>query len=65
CSSSCQFNTGGCKNLEANVCGNRVLETGEKCEVGTLNGRNCASLGFSGGTLGCTNSCQYNLSGCN
>ncbi len=65
CSSSCQFNTSGCKNLEANVCGNRVLETGEKCEVGTLNGRSCASLGFSGGTLGCTNSCQYNLSGCN
>ena len=62
--SNCKFNTNACTNIQPNVCGNKVLEKGEQCEVGTLNGYSCESLGFSGGTLGCSRTCQFNLSAC-
>ncbi|MBL8014487.1 MAG: hypothetical protein JNN05_11630 [Candidatus Omnitrophica bacterium] len=62
--SNCKFSTGSCTNIQANVCGNKILEKGEQCEVGTLNGYSCSKLGFSSGTLGCTSSCQFNLAGC-
>ena len=61
---NCQFNTSACTNIVPNVCGNKVLEKGEQCEVGTLNGYSCSTLGFSGGSLGCTSTCQFNLSAC-
>lgn len=64
CTSSCQFNTSACTQIQYNVCGNRILEKGEQCEAGTLNGYSCKKLGFSSGTLGCSGTCQFNLSGC-
>ena len=62
---NCKFNTSACINIQSNVCGNKVLEKGEQCEVGTLNGYTCSKLGFTSGNLGCTSSCQFNLSACN
>jgi lysophospholipase L1-like esterase len=46
------------------VCGNGVVESGENCEPGVALSDTCATLGFSGGTLACSGSCQYDTSGC-
>lgn len=61
---NCNFNVTQCTRIQDNVCGNKVLEKGEQCEVGTLNGYTCSKLGFTSGTLGCSNTCQFSLSGC-
>lgn len=45
-------------------CGNGVVESGEACEAGVPLGDTCESLGFSGGTLSCSATCQYDTSGC-
>jgi lysophospholipase L1-like esterase len=45
-------------------CGNGVVESGENCEAGVPLADSCVSLGFSGGTLACNGSCQYDTSGC-
>lgn len=45
-------------------CGNGVVEGGEDCEAGVPLAHTCVSLGFSGGTLSCSGSCQYDTSGC-
>jgi len=46
------------------VCGNGVVETGEQCDGGNLNGQTCVGLGFTGGTLACSGSCTFDTSGC-
>jgi hypothetical protein len=61
---NCKFNINYCTKIQDNICGNKVLDKGEQCEVGTLNGYTCSKLGFTSGTLGCNSSCQFNLSGC-
>src|SRR5262245_49938655 len=33
------------------ICGNGVVEGNEDCDFGTLNGEDCISQGFAGGTL--------------
>lgn len=45
-------------------CGNGERETGESCDGADLGGFTCASVGFSGGTLGCLPICQFDTSGC-
>jgi hypothetical protein len=45
-------------------CGNGVVESGEDCEAGQPLADTCEGLGFSGGTLACDGSCQYDTSGC-
>jgi hypothetical protein len=45
-------------------CGNGAVESGEDCEAGVPLADSCESLGFSGGTLACGGSCQYDTSGC-
>lgn len=44
-------------------CGNFIVETGETCDGPNLNGNSCSALGFSQGTLTCSN-CQLNKSVC-
>jgi hypothetical protein len=51
-----------CASLPAQ-CGNGVVESGESCEAGVPLADTCVSLGFSGGSLACSN-CQYDTSGC-
>lgn len=47
------------------ACGDGVLDAGEECELGTLEGASCASLGFAGGTLACAaGTCLFDTSGC-
>jgi len=36
----------------------------EQCDGAALGGDTCLSQGFVSGTLGCTNTCNYDLSGC-
>lgn len=45
-------------------CGNGVLDRGETCEGGALNSATCVSLGFDGGSLGCTERCTFDTLGC-
>ncbi len=48
-----------------NSCGNGIAEEGEFCDGNDLKGSTCATVGnFSGGTLACTPTCQWNTSGC-
>ncbi len=46
-------------------CGNGVVDDGEQCDGGNLNGFSCTDLGYSGGTLACDPvTCTYDASGC-
>jgi hypothetical protein len=47
------------------VCGNGLVDDGEQCDGGNLNGFSCTDLGYSGGTLACDPiTCTYDASGC-
>jgi len=46
------------------VCGNSIVESGEQCDKANLNGQDCLSLGYGGGTLGCELDCTFNTSSC-
>ncbi|MEM7158981.1 MAG: M23 family metallopeptidase [Myxococcota bacterium] len=50
-----------CNNI---TCGNGVVEAGEACDGGQLGGSSCGSLGYDEGVLGCTASCQLDVTGC-
>jgi hypothetical protein len=46
-------------------CGNGVVDDGEQCDGGNLNGLSCIDLGYGGGTLACDpQTCTYDASGC-
>jgi deleted-in-malignant-brain-tumors protein 1 len=68
CSSSCTVESGwacsGSPSSCAPVCNNGILTPPEQCDGANLNGASCTSLGYTGGTLGCSNTCQYNTSAC-
>ena len=44
-------------------CGNAVVDAGEQCDGVNLLGLNCASLGYTGGTLACS-ACSLDVSSC-
>ncbi len=46
------------------ICGNGELEAGEECDASELDGQTCAGLNLGGGTLGCTDGCLFDVSGC-
>lgn len=47
------------------VCGNGMIEPGEQCDGGELNGISCTDLGYTGGSLGCDPvTCTYDASAC-
>ncbi len=47
------------------VCGNAVIEPGELCDGALLGGQSCVRLGYEGGTLRCTDTCdRWDFSGC-
>jgi hypothetical protein len=58
CTQACTLDFGECSS-----CGDGVLTDPEVCEVGMLGTASCESLGFSGGTLGCSD-CGYDTSAC-
>jgi hypothetical protein len=48
----------------AGTCGNGTLDPGESCDGTALQSATCAQLGFSGGALACSSSCQFDVSSC-
>ena len=54
------------QNSQTSSCGNNMLEIGEDCENGNLNGKSCASIGgYVAGNLKCnTDSCTFDTSDC-
>lgn len=45
-------------------CGNGVIDPPEQCDRSDLGGATCQTQGFSGGTLGCDQSCHFDVSQC-
>lgn len=45
-------------------CGDAILDSNEQCDGNPVSHNSCSNLGFSGGTLGCTNTCGYDTSSC-
>ncbi len=52
------------ENTNVAQCGNGVVEVGEVCDASNLDGRDCASEGYTAGTLICGGDCTFDLSGC-
>jgi hypothetical protein len=46
------------------LCGNAMIDAPEECDGANLNAMDCASLGFTGGTLVCTPQCIFDKSMC-
>lgn len=59
---TCQDELAACQAQA--VCGNGVVETGEDCDVGTLNDKTCQDEGFAGGTLAYGTGCTFDTSQC-
>ena len=49
---------------DPSACGNGVIEGSEQCDGGELGGATCASEGFGGGGIQCTDSCTLDTSNC-
>jgi cysteine-rich repeat protein len=69
CSSACTYDVSQCvlKPGVLPACGDNVLnQLSEECDDGFVyQGNTCESLGFTGGTLGCSSSCEINTTLCN
>lgn len=63
-SSSTQPADSGSSTGEPSPCGNGVLDAPEQCDGEAFGEASCMSLGYDGGTIGCTPSCFYDLSQC-
>jgi len=50
--------------IDALACGNAIIDSGEDCDQGNLNGTTCTSLGYASGTLACGNGCHFDAGGC-
>jgi len=50
--------------VPGSLCGNGQINSGEQCDGTNLNGQTCQTRGFSGGTLGCSSTCQFDTSQC-
>ncbi|MBI3767819.1 MAG: hypothetical protein HY271_04895 [Deltaproteobacteria bacterium] len=59
CGPGCRYDTSGCVGSTVPGCGNGVREGDESCDGADFGGATCASLGFAGGTLGCTAGCGF------
>ncbi len=46
------------------TCGNGTVEAGESCDGSAMQSATCSALGFTGGTLACSSSCQFAVAGC-
>ncbi len=64
CMSCGDDDDGGGSGSGAVVCGDGVLATTEECEGFALRGATCGDLGYSGGSLRCSDSCTFDESGC-
>ena len=46
------------------TCGDGRVEAGETCDGSNLDGASCQLLGYTSGTLGCTDQCRFDVSDC-
>ncbi|MBU1219593.1 hypothetical protein KKF34_17745 [Myxococcota bacterium] len=60
---ACSFDTSGLDNNNSS-CGDNVINGSEECEGNDLDGEDCISLGFYGGSLSCSSDCTFNTSLC-
>ena len=49
---------------EAPYCGNGIVDGSDECDGDDFNSHSCASQGFDGGELGCTEDCRFDTTGC-
>ena len=56
---------GGLCTACAAVCGNGTREGTELCDGSDMNSQTCVTLGFSGGSLSCNQSCSFITTSCN
>jgi len=69
CSATCTVETGWtCSGGPSNcdpICGNGVAIPGvEECDGADLRSTTCTSLGYAGGTLGCSAACVFDVTAC-
>lgn len=55
---------GGCVIEKAAECGDDEANGDEGCDGSDFDGASCVDFGFDEGTLGCSNSCEVDTSGC-
>jgi hypothetical protein len=59
---TCPADVSGCNPVPG--CGNDVLDEGESCDGTALGTRTCATVGYDGGTIGCSADCTYDVTAC-
>ncbi|MEE8409459.1 MAG: hypothetical protein V3T05_07635, partial [Myxococcota bacterium] len=64
CDTTCRFDRSGCTGGTGAVCGDGVTEGLEDCDGSDTNGIACTDLGYTGGTLACDPSCNYDVAAC-
>ena len=50
--------------IKISVCGDGFVDTNEQCDLTDLDGASCSSRGFTGGSLSCTFTCEFDTSAC-
>ncbi|MBN2725692.1 MAG: DUF4215 domain-containing protein [Deltaproteobacteria bacterium] len=63
CTSYCTLNFAACTG-SGPLCGNSVAECSEQCDTGDFKGKTCETFGFESGSLGCSEDCTVDISGC-
>lgn len=46
------------------ICGNGTIEVGEECDLTTLDGATCETLGYASGELSCDSLCSFDKTAC-
>lgn len=68
CDSDCDVETGwscsGSPSSCSAICGDGLIRGAEQCEGSDLAGASCTTLGYVGGTLSCSSSCQLVTTAC-
>ncbi len=49
---------------ESGTCGDGIVDRNEECDGENLGGKDCRSIGYTGGSLICSASCMLDVSGC-
>ena len=63
CRADCMaYNTFTCTSTP--VCGNGMVDGSDECDGTNLGGLDCTTIGFDGGSLGCTALCTFDTTGC-
>lgn len=68
CTPNCQYDVSNCAGAAPSLCGNGVVNAGEECDAGDLDGETCSSYTAGSepfGSLACTpGTCAFDTSGC-